>query len=638
MFRSLWLRPLAHRWFGRRGRRASASRAVIAARRRTRPCLESLEDRITPSGVITVTDLADDGTANSLRGAITQSNTDTGTTKDTIQLLAGSYTLSIPNTANNHDVSNSQGDLNITSTSHELDIVGKTDASGKPTTIITVDETKMLDRVFEIGQPGGPSGITVVFKDLIIENGFAQDDGGAGTVAGKSVARGGGILDYGGNVTLSNVDLLSNQAAGGNSSDLAHGTPHYAEGGGIYALNGSLTIKNSVIQQNAADGAHGTTDHPDGQAAYGGGIEYFSQTPPSPAKLNITNSTVSGNKVVGGPTASGGTGGDGDGGGIGITTQSNSTVEAAITDCTISDNIAIGGDGKGKGQGGGVYLAGDNSAPLQFNFINSTIAGNKTVAGSGANSNAFSNGGGIYFAGGGAGLFNDTVADNSTLLNLSPGTISGNGGGIENASTGSSSTIGLTNTLVALNNATANPDYDGLVTVSDHNLIGIADPNSGFNKPNSGDRVGSVTNPLNPLLGPLQNNGGPTQTLALLSGSPAINAGDATALIFTGANDQRGPGFARVVNGTIDIGAFENQTITSPPPSPAPPPTLHTPPLLAFFDALLHGVETINGNDTETVVDRFFGFPLLISTYDGAGNLMSVTLFGINVTLLFELL
>jgi probable HAF family extracellular repeat protein len=76
----------------------------------------------------------------------------------------------------------------------------------------------------------------------------------------------------------------------------------------------------------------------------------------------------------------------------------------------------------------------------------------------------------------------------------------------------------------------------------------------------------------------------------------------------------------------------------SPPPSPKPPPTLHTPPLLAFFDSLLAGVETVNGNETETVIDRFFGIPLFISTYDGAGNLMSVTLFGIDVTLLIELL
>jgi hypothetical protein len=64
---------------------------------------------------------------------------------------------------------------------------------------------------------------------------------------------------------------------------------------------------------------------------------------------------------------------------------------------------------------------------------------------------------------------------------------------------------------------------------------------------------------------------------------------------------------------------------------------LHTPFLLVLFDELLHGVERVNGNDTETVIDSIFGIPLLVSLYDGAGNLESVTLFGINVTALFEL-
>jgi hypothetical protein len=64
---------------------------------------------------------------------------------------------------------------------------------------------------------------------------------------------------------------------------------------------------------------------------------------------------------------------------------------------------------------------------------------------------------------------------------------------------------------------------------------------------------------------------------------------------------------------------------------------LHTPALLAFFDALLAGVETVNGNGTETVTDSLFGIPLLVSTYDGNGDLTSVIMFGINVTALFEL-
>lgn len=76
----------------------------------------------------------------------------------------------------------------------------------------------------------------------------------------------------------------------------------------------------------------------------------------------------------------------------------------------------------------------------------------------------------------------------------------------------------------------------------------------------------------------------------------------------------------------------------SPPPATPPaPPTLQVPPLLAFFDSLLGGVETVNANGTETITDSIFGIPLIVSTFNHAGNLMSVTLFGINVTFLFEL-
>jgi hypothetical protein len=86
-----------------------------------------------------------------------------------------------------------------------------------------------------------------------------------------------------------------------------------------------------------------------------------------------------------------------------------------------------------------------------------------------------------------------------------------------------------------------------------HNLIGNAVGCSGF--------VSSDLLNVNPLLGPLQNNGGPTMTMALLPGSPAIAAGDPTN---APAYDQRGPGFPRLVNGQIDIGAFEVQLDPSP--------------------------------------------------------------------------
>ncbi len=85
----------------------------------------------------------------------------------------------------------------------------------------------------------------------------------------------------------------------------------------------------------------------------------------------------------------------------------------------------------------------------------------------------------------------------------------------------------------------------------------------GFNWP--GDQINT-----DPILGPLQDNGGSTFTHALLPASPAINADDPS---FTPPPffDQRGPGSDRVVNGRIDIGSFETQPRATPRPRPTPP-------------------------------------------------------------------
>src|SRR5262249_61552539 len=72
----------------------------------------------------------------------------------------------------------------------------------------------------------------------------------------------------------------------------------------------------------------------------------------------------------------------------------------------------------------------------------------------------------------------------------------------------------------------------------------------------NGNQVGTRANPIDPLLGPLQDNGGPTQTMAPLPGSPALGAGSTAN---APATDQRG--LPRVVDGLIDIGAYQTQAI-----------------------------------------------------------------------------
>src|SRR5262249_62378314 len=96
-----------------------------------------------------------------------------------------------------------------------------------------------------------------------------------------------------------------------------------------------------------------------------------------------------------------------------------------------------------------------------------------------------------------------------------------------------------------------------------HNPIRDGTGGSGFN---ASDLVGTDQNPIDPKLGPLQENGGPTKTHALLPGSPAIDAGSNRR---APTWDQRGPGFPRIVNGTIDIGSFEVQAAGASAAGPA---------------------------------------------------------------------
>jgi hypothetical protein len=236
--------------------------------------------------------------------------------------------------------------------------------------------------------------------------------------------------------------------------------------------------------------------------------------------------------------------GGGLGGGISI---NNATL--TVTDCTINGNTATNGGGINIQLGGTVTLinstvsgnsafsvegAGAGGGIVNFNMLtvtNSTISGNYADA----------YGGGIVVGG-------KTIIKNSTISrNTAAGNFLGGGGGILGSAT-------VVNTIIAGNTAPGSPDVGGTLTSLGHNLIGDGTGGSGYDPT---DLVGTSANPIDPKLGPLQDNGGLTQTMALLPGSPAIDAGDNA--FAPSPYDQRGPGFARIVNGIIDIGAFEVQ-------------------------------------------------------------------------------
>jgi hypothetical protein len=113
-------------------------------------------------------------------------------------------------------------------------------------------------------------------------------------------------------------------------------------------------------------------------------------------------------------------------------------------------------------------------------------------------------------------------------------------------------TATLSDTIVAGNAA---GDVIGAVDpAGDHNLIGNGSGMTGLVNIVNGNRIGTATAPINPLLGPLADNGGPTKTMALMQGSPAIESGSNTANL---ATDQRG--LPRVAGLFADIGAYEDQ-------------------------------------------------------------------------------
>jgi len=162
----------------------------------------------------------------------------------------------------------------------------------------------------------------------------------------------------------------------------------------------------------------------------------------------------------------------------------------------------------------------------------------------------------------GGGIWNNSTGtislSNSTVSNNSVSSI---GGEIVNNSTGP---FNVKSTIVALNtDAGSGPDVSGTFGSQGFNLIGI-DQNNGFST--ATDLKRGAASPLDPKLGALHDNGGPTDTRALLTGSPAIDEGISNGLISSLTTDQRGVGYARIVNkaapnatggDAADIGAFE---------------------------------------------------------------------------------
>ncbi|MFC7358627.1 choice-of-anchor Q domain-containing protein, partial [Jejudonia soesokkakensis] len=319
------------------------------------------------------------------------------------------------------------------------------------------------------------------------------------TASGGSASNGGGgIFNNGGTLEISDLSITNNLADGTSGS-----------GGGVFSTAGAVTMDNVIIDSNAANRA-------------GGAIEMIAGT------MDITNSELTNNDVNGGA----GVANPGNGGAFHVTGM-GATINIEAT--KVSGNAAAnegGGlwnqngttmniltttvDNNTAADGGGVY---NNTAGV-FNALRSTISSNTASA----------SGGGITNDGAIVDLNAVTVANNTAA----------SGGGIQ-----SNTSTSLKNTIVAGNSAGSGTDVSGSFTSNDYNLIGTDDTNA---FPEAANDIEEA----DPMFGPLQDNGGPTETHEILDGSLAYDAGDPT----DNFADQRGEA---VFASARDIGAFEAQ-------------------------------------------------------------------------------
>lgn len=355
--------------------------------------------------------------------------------------------------------------------------------------------------------------------------------------------RGGAVLNLNGNLFLSGCEFTTNSVNGGAARRYL-GLAGAGQGGAIQN-EGSLTVNGGTFRGNVAVAGMDGSDGRDGQ----GGAMYNAGAATLADSMFVGNSTLAGHSYRGGAVYSGP---DGFGQGGAIYNASNLVGQRL----TLSGNQTVGAPG-------GVGVPGPYPGTAAFGaaiynwgtlaLTNSTVVSNGAFGGtfsadgppppsdSPATAGGDAGGGGIYNASGTLALINCTLADNAAVGGGGFPAGTGRGGGVA----GASGITQLRGSIIA--NSLSGSNGFGSLTDLGYNMSSDASCNFGG--------AGSQ-NSIDPVLGPLGDYGGPTPTLPLLAGSPAIDAGDPANYP---ATDQRG--HARPYGSGPDIGAFES----SPP-------------------------------------------------------------------------
>ncbi len=472
-----------------------------------------------------VTNLLDSG-AGSLRAAVAAANLNSGA--DTIVFDAGATGT-------------------ITLTSGRLEISDDVTLTGLGAATSTVSGNN-ASQIFYIYNAN--ASLTVSISGLTLTEGNSTETWG-----------GGALVNWGNDLTLSSVVVTGNESVG--------------RGGGVFSgyptsgfgRTAPVTIIDSEISNNTS-------------ASDGGGLGFYSL-----GDVTITNTTISAN------TASN------DGGGVyikdtGVVTMSGTVVsgntstrgtggvwskaDLSITTSTFENNVS------GGACGGGLYVGVNNG---DISITNSTFSGNSLtgsyggaidfdgnyntilIANTTITGNSAKTGGGLHIDSG-----NDVALAQVTIVgnNATSTDALYSGGGIHFAENLGSLT--MSGTIVSGNTSVAGPDDIGLgnqgsfvgAMTANNSLLGDVDSRIDVTGSNN---IDSTT----PGVGVLADNGGPTKTMALLTGSAALDAGPNPVATFTGNGfDQRGTPWLRVYGTQVDIGAFEWQ------PDPTPSTTTTT--------------------------------------------------------------
>lgn len=416
---------------------------------------------------------------------------------------------------------------------------------GADTIVLPTRETFVLDHVHNINW--GASGLESIASDITIEGNGAtiMRSDAPGTPDFRifyvmSEDRVSAFLGPGAPVTtphltLKNLTLLNGSSKGGGGGPGGGGGAGL--GGAIYNQS-LLTLDKVLIANSSAKGGFGGVR----STALGDGGGFAG---PNGGGLHATSESI-GNGQTGSFGGGGGKGSTGKGGngqfaaGGGSTNSSNPDNRGIGGFAAGNGNISAGAGGGGAGLGGAIF---NEAGSVLIN--NSTLYNNSAAGGSG------------HDAGHG---FGGAIFNLNGSLTLTSATISGNAAeagrgvflasAVDSSGTAGTARMSATNTLFSQADITASDlAQSGTVQITgSHNMVrnSTAATPAGFSFSDS-----------DPKLGPLADNGGFSKTLALLSGSPAINSGINND-VPTGTTDQRGGGNLRIRGGIVDVGAFES--------------------------------------------------------------------------------